>query len=98
MSHLQTPSHSFVRVRRNAGCLLLLAVSSILPPCLSPSLPAPHHPIPLYGDRTANVRQLVANDSFTRVLNEMYAWGKRHGWDPAALRPGAGAAQQPPAA
>ncbi|GIL89851.1 hypothetical protein Vretifemale_17592 [Volvox reticuliferus] len=44
--------------------------------------------------------ELVANDSFTRVLNEMYAWGKQHGWDPANTRMGGGGGleQQAPAA
>ncbi|GIL62633.1 hypothetical protein Vafri_16832 [Volvox africanus] len=43
--------------------------------------------------------ELVANESFTRVLNEMYAWGKQHGWDPANTRmAGGGLEQQAPAA
>eukprot|EP00198_Chlamydomonas_reinhardtii_P002059 XP_001691395.1 PAN2-like protein [Chlamydomonas reinhardtii] len=30
--------------------------------------------------------ELTANDTFERVLNEMYAWGKANGWDPMALQ------------
>ena len=37
-------------------------------------------------------KSLVSEGRFQQTLLEMYRWGKQHGWDPAALRPAAGAA------
>lgn len=39
--------------------------------------------------------QLVSRGSFERVLDNICAWGKQYGWEPATLRNGA---PQPPVA
>ena len=38
------------------------------------------------SNTSPSLAQLTANDTFERVLNEMYAWGKANGWDPMALQ------------